>query len=118
MIESTRQDVRCFLSGTNPNGSNLGIIIPTALANAKMAIVMGSETYGKKTESNFSTFEEMQFILSEEKPMFLLKMCEEWEEPQTKVMMGSRKFKRWYGQVTQALVDEILTRYDAIARAG
>ena len=116
MIERTRPYVRCFLSGTNPNGSNLGIIIPTALANAKMAIVMGSETYGKKTESNFSTFEEMQLILSEEKPMFLLKMCEEWEEPQTKLMMGSRKYKRWDGQVTQALVDEILERYDEANR--
>jgi len=121
MIERTRPGVKCFRSGDNPNGADLGIIIPTALANAKMAIIMGSKTYGKKTESNFSTYEEMHFILREreEKPMFLLKMCEEWEEPQTRLMMGSRKFKRWEdGQVTQALVDEILTRYDTIARAG
>jgi hypothetical protein len=118
MIERTRPDVMCFLSGDNPNGADLGRIITTALANAKMAIVMGSKTYGKKTESNFSTYNEMHFILSEKKPMFLLKMCEEWEEPQTRVMMASREFKRWDGQVTQALVDEILTRYDTIARAG
>jgi hypothetical protein len=117
IIERTRPGVKCFLSGDNPNGADLGRIISTALANAKMAIIMGSETYGKKTESNFSTYEEMHFILSEKKPMFLLKMCEEWEEPQTRLMMVSRKFKRWNGQVTQALVDEILTRYDAIARA-
>ena len=118
IIERTRPGVKCFLSGDNPNGADLGRIISTALANAKMAIVMGSKTYGKKTESNFSTYEEMHFILSEKKPMFLLKMCEEWEEPQTRLMMVSRKFKRWNCRVTQALVDEILTRYDAIARAG
>jgi hypothetical protein len=119
MIERTRPDVKCFLSGggRNPNGTNIGIAIPTALKNAKMAIIMGSKTYGKKTESNCSTFEEMHYILRKKKPMFLLKMCEEWEEPQTRLMMVSRKFKRWNGQVTQALVDEILTRYDAIARA-
>jgi len=115
MIESTRPDVKCFRSGDNPNGADLGIIIPTALANAKMAIIMGSKTYGKKTESNFSTFEEMQFILSENKPLFLLKMCEEWEEPQTRVMIGSRKHKKWDGQVTQALVDEILDHLERYA---
>jgi hypothetical protein len=118
MIERTRPGVKCFRSGDNPNGADLGIIIPTALANAKMAIIMGSKTYGKKTESNFSTYNEMHFILSEKKPMFLLKMCDEWEEPQTRVMIGSRKFRRWTGQVTRALVNEILTRYDTIARAG
>jgi hypothetical protein len=118
MIERTRPDVKCFLPGGNPNVADLGIIIPTALANAKMAIVIGSKTYGKKTESPFSTFEEMQFILREreKKPMFLLKMCEEWEEPQTRVMIGSRKHKKWDGLVTQALVDEILERYDQINR--
>ena len=119
MIERTRPDVKCFLSGDNPNGSNLAIIISTALADAKMAIIMGSKTYGKKTESPFSTFEEMDFILREreEKPMFLLKMCDEWEEPQTRLMMGSRKYKKWEdGQVTQALVDEILEFFQPLAR--
>jgi hypothetical protein len=116
MIERTRPDVKCFLSGggRNPNGTNIGIAIPTALKNAKMAIIMGSETYGKKTASNCSTFEEMDYILRK-KPMFLLKMCEEWEEPQTDVMMGSHFLsKKWEGQVTQALVDEILERYDQV----
>ena len=47
--------------------------------------------------------------------MFLLKMCEEdWEEPTTQVMMGSRKYKQWEGAVTPALVDEILEQYDLI----
>jgi hypothetical protein len=116
MIERTRPDVKCFLSGRgrNPNGTNIGIAIPTALKNAKMAIIMGSKTYGKKTESNCSTFEEMHYILRKKKPMFLLKMCEEWEELQTDITMGSHFLsRRWEdGQVTQALVDEILTRYN------
>ncbi len=115
MIERTRPDAKCFLSGDNPNGADLGIIIPAALANAKMAIIMGSKTYGRKTESNFSTFEEMQDILSKKKHMFLLKMCEEWEEPKTRVMIGSRKHKKWDGQVTQALVDEILDHLERYA---
>ena len=116
MIERTRPGVRCFLSGSNPNGTMLPIIISTALDNAKMAIIMGSKTYGRKTASNFSTYEEMDYILSENKPMFLVKMCEKWEEPQTRGMMGSIKFRRWDGQVTRALVDEILTSYDQATR--
>jgi hypothetical protein len=119
MIERTRPGVRCFLSGRNPNGTMLPIIISTALCNAKMAIIMGSKTYGRRTTNVCSTFQEMHHILSENKPMFLLKMCEEWEEYQTRLMMGSiHKFSRWDGQVTRALVDEILTSYDQATRPG
>ena len=117
MIERTRPGVRCFLSGSNPNGTMLPIIISTALCNAKMAIIMGSKTYGRRTTNVCSTFQEMDYILRKEKPMFLLKMCEEWEEDQTEVMMGSIKFRRWDGQVTRALVDEILTSYDSYDQA-
>jgi len=113
-IERARPQVTCFLSGGNPNSANLGLLIPTALANAKMAIVMGSQTYGKKTASNFSTFEEMQYILSKQKPMFLLKMCHTWEEPQAEVMLGSRKYKQWPNRLTQEIVDEVLQQYDRL----
>ena len=120
MIERTRPDIKCFLSGGNPNSADLCMIISNALVNAKLAIVMGTKTYGKKTESNFSTYEEIQLILkkhdAKKKAMFLLKMCKEWEEPQTQVMMGSRKYRPWDGKVTQALVDEILTTYDQANR--
>ena len=111
MIERKRPDVRCFLSGDNPNGEDLTDIISNALATSKMAIIMGSKTYGKKTKSHYSTSHEMKFINNKEKPIFLLKMCEEWEENQFIFMIGDRKFHRWNGQVTEALVDEILKRY-------
>ena len=54
----------------------------------------------------------MQFILREreEKSMLLLKMCEEWEEPQNRVMMGSRKFRRWDGQVTHTTTRHIVSQ--------
>ena len=40
------------------------------------------------------------------KPMFLLKMCDEWAEPSTKVMIGSKKYRQWTGGVSQELLDE------------
>ena len=117
-IQRARPVVSCFLSGGNPNASDLGIIIPRALNGAKLAIVMGSKTYGKQTASNFSTYEEMQFILSEKKPMFLLKMCDDWEEAQTKVMIGSKKYKPWQvgTPMPNGIVDEILAIYDQAGR--
>ena len=46
------------------------------------------------------------------KPLFLLKMCDEWAEAQTQVMIGSMKYRQWDGRVSTALVDEILATYD------
>ena len=38
-LERKRPGLKCFLCGGNPNSANLGILIPTALANSKMVRV-------------------------------------------------------------------------------
>ena len=35
--------LKCFLSGGNPNSSDLGIVIPKALNKSRLAVVMGSK---------------------------------------------------------------------------
>ncbi|EGD76947.1 hypothetical protein PTSG_07288 [Salpingoeca rosetta] len=68
-----------FLCDVKPGG-NMEEEIITALAVCDLAVIMGTKTYGKKTPSTFSTFEELRFITTERKPFFFIKMCERLEE--------------------------------------
>ena len=79
-LEAKRPSLRCFLSGGNPFGATIGRIIPDALGRSRMAVVMGTETYGLDTGSNFGTLQEMQFILKyfkrdKGRAFFPIKMC-------------------------------------------
>ena len=53
---------------------------------------MGSATYGQKTQSQFSTYQEMNFILKRKKFQFyLIKMCDEWEVGSTELSLSTHK---------------------------
>ena len=43
-------------------------------------MILGTATYGKLTESRFNTYDELDYIISESKPFFLVKMCDQFEE--------------------------------------
>ena len=53
-----------------------------------MVVIMGSKTYGKETASRYSTFQELRFIDDERKPFFLIKMCDKFEEPETRFRLN------------------------------
>ena len=54
------------------------------------------DTYGKRTASGFSTYEEFQYTMDEQKPFFLIKMCERWSEPHVRGQLGARTmFDQW-----------------------
>ncbi|EGD78215.1 hypothetical protein PTSG_12838 [Salpingoeca rosetta] len=76
-------DVDVFLCDVPP-GDDISEEIITALTDCDLAVIMGTKTYGKKTASKFSTFEELRFIINEEKPYFLIKMCDEFQVKQTR----------------------------------
>ena len=70
--------------------------IAEQLEHCKLVVVMGSETYGQRTASINSTFEELQFILSEGKDFFLIKMCDRFKCPHTRMAFGSGiVYKHW-----------------------
>ncbi|EGD81006.1 hypothetical protein, variant [Salpingoeca rosetta] len=68
-----------FLCDVKPGG-NMEEEIITALAACDLAVIMGTKTYGKKTPSTFSTYEELRFITARQKPFFFIKMCDDFEE--------------------------------------
>ncbi len=76
--------ISTYLCNVSP-GDDIEDDIIDALENCQLAIIMGSLTYGQKTSSKFSTFEELQFIRNE-KPYFLIKMCDKFE-------LGKTRFK-------------------------
>jgi hypothetical protein len=71
-----------------PEGQDLANAVVMALTHCKLAVILGTKTYGQKTCSGFSTFEELRFIINEQKPHFLVKMCTEFEEAETRFRLS------------------------------
>eukprot|EP00559_Dactyliosolen_fragilissimus_P002574 CAMPEP_0184865818 /NCGR_PEP_ID=MMETSP0580-20130426/19193_1 /TAXON_ID=1118495 /ORGANISM="Dactyliosolen fragilissimus" /LENGTH=327 /DNA_ID=CAMNT_0027365151 /DNA_START=57 /DNA_END=1037 /DNA_ORIENTATION=- len=71
-----------------PEGNDISIDIIENFSAAKLVVILGSKTYGSKGTTNFSTREELQFILDEydegRMKFFLIKMCEVFEDPVTR----------------------------------
>jgi hypothetical protein len=70
-------DVRTFLCPVK-RGDEVMLDVPLSLRRCKMAVIMGTATYGTKTASLYSTHEELQFIIATKKPYFLVKMCDQF----------------------------------------
>ena len=89
---------RVFLCNEAP-GVNLKKKISGVFSACDMAIIAASATYGRKTTSGFSTYEEMNFIQSEGTPYFLLKMTAaqdlNWEEDVTRGTYNMDLYQYW-----------------------
>ena len=75
-----------FVCNEEP-GADLQDAIATALTGSKVQVLLATRTYGKKTSELFSTRQEMNYALGQGNP-FLIKMCDEWEDPATRVALG------------------------------
>lgn len=78
-----QQGCSVFLCDFLP-GNDLASKIIDALTHCKLVVIMGTLTYGKKTSSGFSTFEELRHVGNEKKELFLVKMCDQFSEPETR----------------------------------
>mmetsp|Transcript_28719 Transcript_28719/g.73429 ORF Transcript_28719/g.73429 Transcript_28719/m.73429 type:complete len:196 (-) Transcript_28719:114-701(-) len=65
-------------------GANIKEVVVQRLAAAKLVVIMGTKTYGAPGTVNFSTKQELEYILDQEKPFFLIKMCDNFEDEMTK----------------------------------
>ena len=72
-----------------PEGESIAADIAENLQKSKLVVIFGTETYGIKTASSFSTYQEMIYILDKKKPFFLIKMCDEFREPLTDFYFNS-----------------------------
>ena len=77
----------------NVQSTNLSSVISTNIVNAKVAVILGTETYGKNTGNGFSTYQEMVYIhgdkyWKDERSLFLIKMCKEFIEAETQFRLA------------------------------
>ena len=85
-------------------------------ASSKCAIILATQTYGRKTNALFCTSAEMNYIITQTKPYYLVRMIpfgENWTEPGTTMAFPpSIMFKLWLpGEpMPDDLVDEVVAR--------
>ena len=95
-----------------------------ALTHCKLAVILGTKTYGQKTSSPFSMCEELRYIINDGKPYFLVKMCDAFEEAHARFNLPSTiSYHPWrptvsaqgtVDSVPDALVSQIADRLHAV----
>lgn len=76
-------------------GISLHQTISEALTGCRLAVLLASATYGRATTC-FSTREELGCVLDSNKPFYLIKMAEMWEEPVVRMAFSDQiMFKCW-----------------------
>ena len=93
------------------------MMIAHALKSCKLAIILATKTYGRKTNALFCTYAEMNYIVgNDRKPYYLVRMIpigEDWAEPLTTMAFPpSIMFKLWIpGEpMPDDLVTELCTK--------
>ena len=88
-----------------PPGDDIATTVMDRLHNCRMVIIMGTVTYGKKTAAKFSTFEELRFVIEEEKPFYLVKMCDVFAEHKTRFWLPSTvSYRQWQPDMDDVMV--------------
>ena len=88
---------RTFVSDEMP-GSDLQEAIATAISQSEVQVLLATRTYGKKTNQQYSTYQEMNWAL-EHNP-FLVKMTEDpydgkWEEAAAAMALSGCMWEPW-----------------------
>ena len=112
------RQLKVFLSNASP-GSDLQRLIAFALSRCKLAVILATTTYGKKTNALFCTSAEMNYIVgNNRKPYYLVRMIpfdDDFAEPLTTMAFPpSVMFKLWQpGEPMPAdLVDEVVAKVE------
>jgi hypothetical protein len=92
-----KEGLKVFLCTECPTpNEDLASAVVHALDACGVAVILGTATYGKRTEAGFSTFEELRFIFDENKPFVFAKMCDKFESPETRFRLSkSICYTRW-----------------------
>jgi hypothetical protein len=107
--------ISTFLCAVQPGG-DIAREIVHALHGCKLAIIMGTRTYGRDTGVGYSTFEELRYIHEQKKPFFLVKMCRRFEQEETIFRLGSSiSYFEWLsGPMPEDLVTQITEKLHRI----
>ena len=79
------RQLKVFASDVSPGGAEQHVIAH-ALSTCKLAIILATNTYGYCTNALFCTSAEMNYIIGQRKPYYLVRMIpfdQSWAEPTT-----------------------------------
>lgn len=96
-------------------GCDLHAAIASAMDACKLAVILASESYGRVADTLFDTSKQLAFIISEKKPYLLIKMCNRWTEPTTRMAFATAPHVLWMPgeSLSDELVNEVIMRLDA-----
>ena len=109
---------KVFLSNVSP-GANLQQVIASALLRCRLAVILATRTYGRQTNGLFCTSAEMDFIVSQHKPYYLVRMLpfdENWTEPATTMAFPPSIMQKFWlpnEPMPADLVDEVCDKLAA-----
>jgi hypothetical protein len=109
--------ISCFLCDPLV-GDNLAGMIAAALDACELFVVLGTESYGEQGDTRFSTREELQFAVDHDKPIFLIKRCDEFADPLTRLYLPANMYyQEWqpHTPVHEGLVEDIKAKLEAAA---
>jgi hypothetical protein len=76
--------ITSFVSSMDSRSNSIADDIAVALCECKVFVVLGTKTFGKKTDIGFSTYNELVLACDRGKPMFLIKTFDgDFTEPTT-----------------------------------
>ncbi|EGD75358.1 hypothetical protein PTSG_06434 [Salpingoeca rosetta] len=88
-----------------------------AIDECELVVIMGTHTYGEKTDSPFGSSEELEFIINEKKPFFLVKMCDRFKHAKPRFWLPPTiSYHLWKPQGAErfdpprSLIDAILAK--------
>eukprot|EP01038_Epipyxis_sp_PR26KG_P006872 gene6872-9413_t len=102
-------NIKVFLCDVVKVGEDLQTKISEPLASSKVQVLLATKTYGLKTNSLFSTRQEMNHSILYGNP-FLVKMCDRWSVPATRLALDTLLYKNWApgSEISQELVVAIV----------
>ena len=109
-------NIRTFLCDVAP-GEDILHEIAEAFDEAILVVILGTRTYGMKTSARYSTFEEMMFVHNENKPIFLVRMCDHFDSATTRfILTDSLRHVLWTPgtPMPNNLIDSIVNRLNGI----
>ena len=91
------QSIRAFVAEEDVKvGHDMQKEIARALDEATLVVVLASEKYGFSGTTAFATRNELNFVLGEGKPLYLIKSCERWDEAWVRLALGNHVLHcRW-----------------------
>ncbi len=78
-----RQHRRSVFLCAEPD-ADMAPTVASALSQAKLAVILGTESYGEETTAGFNSHQQLRYIIEHKKAFMLIKMCDCFTQQQTR----------------------------------